>query len=81
MKLMYDLNKQKVHSFDTAKMKKANYEFILSLLLAFHSQKEEELGAGFNDKIMELIHSDQSNKLYLIVKYFGKHTWITQKNI
>jgi hypothetical protein len=30
---------------------------------------------------MELIHSNSTDKIYLIVKYFGKHSWATEENI
>lgn len=77
---MYDLHKNERNAIEATQMKKANYEFIFALLFALHNGKEEEM-IGFNDRIMELIHLDQTNKLYLIVKYFGKHSWITEKNI
>jgi hypothetical protein len=36
---------------------------------------------GFDSKINELIESNRIDKVCLIVKYFGKHSWISQEGV
>lgn len=60
---------------------KVGHEFILGLLLSLRTGDDQSHALDFSTQINELIQSDSANKLFLIVKYFGKHPWVTEKSL